>query len=52
MDETETRLESYKNRADEGDAHKTTGENLSRKVSMLEEELERTEKELKDTHEK
>jgi hypothetical protein len=52
LDETETRLNSYKSRADEGETHKTTGENLSRKVAMLEEELERTEKELKETHEK
>lgn len=48
----ETALKDLKTRAEESDGHKTTGENLSRKVQMLEEELERNEKELKEVNEK
>lgn len=48
----ETSLKDLKTRAEESDTHKTTGDNLSRKVQMLEEELERSEKELKDVTEK
>lgn len=48
----ETQVAELKAAAADGDSHKTTGENLTRKVTMLEEELEQAEKDLKETHEK
>jgi tropomyosin len=48
----ETAFKDLKTRAEEGEGHRTTGENLTRKVQMLEEELERNEKELKEVNEK
>src|SRR3954471_7191751 len=51
-DKYETQLKEYKTAAAESETHRTTGENLTRKVQMLEEELEQAEKDLKETHEK
>jgi predicted RNase H-like nuclease (RuvC/YqgF family) len=48
----EAQLKDYKTQAAESESHRTTGENLTRKVQMLEEELEQAEKDLKETHEK
>lgn len=45
-------MKDLKTAADEGDNHRTTGENLARKVQLLEEELDKAEKDLKETTEK
>lgn len=51
IDGHESKLAEYKNLSHESDQHKTSSDNLTRKVQMLEEELERSEKELKETKE-
>lgn len=51
IDSHESKLAEYKNLSHESDQHKTSSDNLTRKVQMLEEELERSEKELKETKE-
>jgi len=45
-------VRELKSAADEGDTHRTTGENLARKVQLLEEELDKAEKDLRETTEK
>jgi len=49
---TETKLVEFKQSSAEIEQTKTTNENLSRKVQLLEEELDNTEKNLKETVEK
>lgn len=52
LEKAEAKVTELKNAAEEGDTHKTTGENLARKVQLLEEELDKAEKDLRETTEK
>nr|XP_019009775.1 actin lateral binding protein [Kwoniella pini CBS 10737]OCF48556.1 actin lateral binding protein [Kwoniella pini CBS 10737] len=52
VEKYEDQIKNLKNASEEGETHKTTGENLARKVQLLEEELDKAEKDLKDTTEK
>ena len=52
LEKAEGKVKDLKSAADEGDNHRTTGENLARKVQLLEEELDKAEKDLKETTEK
>jgi hypothetical protein len=52
VDELEGKVKELKSSTEEGDAHRTAGENLTRKVQLLEEELDKAEKDLRETTEK
>lgn len=52
LEKTETKLSEAKNAHDENDASKSTNEGLVRKITLLEEELDNAEKNLKDTVER
>lgn len=51
-DKTEAKLQEFKTSSLDSEHTKTTAENLSRKVQLLEEELDKAEKNLKETVEK
>ena len=51
-DKTEARLQEFKTSSLDSEHTKTTAENLSRKVQLLEEELDKAEKNVKETVEK
>jgi tropomyosin len=51
-EKSEQKIKELKSASDEGESHRTTGENLARKVQLLEEELDKAEKDLKETTEK
>ena len=52
LEKTETRLVDLKGAREEGESTKTTAENLSRKIQLLEDELDAAEKNVKETMEK
>jgi tropomyosin len=52
LENAENQIKELKTASAEGESHKTTGENLTRKVQLLEEELDKAEKDLKETTEK
>nr|XP_018259122.1 actin lateral binding protein [Kwoniella dejecticola CBS 10117]OBR81280.1 actin lateral binding protein [Kwoniella dejecticola CBS 10117] len=52
VEKYEDQIKELKSASVEGETHKTTGENLARKVQLLEEELDKAEKDLKETTEK
>ncbi len=52
VEKQETQLKEMKTGAEDGETYKTASEGLNRKITMLEEELERAEKDLKEAHEK
>jgi tropomyosin len=52
LEKAETELAKYKQASLDGEQSKTTSEGLSRKVQLLEEELDAAEKNLKETVEK
>nr|XP_019048003.1 actin lateral binding protein [Kwoniella bestiolae CBS 10118]OCF26933.1 actin lateral binding protein [Kwoniella bestiolae CBS 10118] len=52
VEKSENQIKDLKSASEEGETHKTTGENLARKVQLLEEELDKAEKDLKETTEK
>lgn len=52
VEKLETDLKHWKTMAGEGESAKDQGEGLTRKVGVLEEELEKTEKELRTTLDK
>ncbi|KZT59049.1 hypothetical protein CALCODRAFT_450615, partial [Calocera cornea HHB12733] len=52
LEKAEAKLAETKGAADEGESNKKTNENLTRKVQLLEEELDTAEKNMKETVEK
>jgi tropomyosin len=52
VEQSENKIKQLKSASEEGETHRTTGENLARKVQLLEEELDKAEKDLKETTEK
>lgn len=52
LEKAESKLADAKVAREEGDASKTTNENLTRKIQLLEEELDAAEKNVKETVEK
>jgi tropomyosin, fungi type len=52
LEKAEAKLADAKIAREEGDASKTTNENLTRKIQLLEEELDTAEKNVKETVEK
>jgi tropomyosin len=52
LEATEAKLNEHKSAKDEGESHKSTNDALNRKVAQLEEELDNSEKQLRETTDK